>query len=197
VTQDSGQDAVAMAQRRNRGRPSRYRQKIADEICRRLADGEGLKEICRTPGMPHESTVRAWALSNYQGFTAQYERARAIQFERWADEILSIADDSRQDTVVRQLPDGSTERVINHEHINRSRLRIDSRKWLLSKLLPSRFGDRVSAELTGADGGPIRFESVFGPLTELAPDEMAMLQIVLRRRAGVTNDEDAEDGDSA
>jgi hypothetical protein len=196
MTQDSGRDGAITVRRKSHGRPSRYTQKVADEICRRLADGEGLKEICRTLGMPHESTVRAWALTNFQSFTVQYERARAIQFERWADEILSIADDSRQDTVVRQLPDGSTERAVNHEHINRSRLRIDSRKWLLSKLLPSRFGDRVSAELTGADGGPIRFESVFGPLTELAPDEMAMLQVVLRRRAGMTNDKDAEDGNS-
>ena len=193
---DQTDGSAGPASKKRAGRPSRYTQEFADEVCRRLADGEGLKEICRTPGMPSEAAVRSWALNDYQGFAAPYEQARQIQFHRWADEILSIADDRRQDISLRQLPDGTTERVVNHEHINRSRLKIDSRKWLLSKLLPSKFGDRVAAELTGADGGPIRIENALAPLGNLTTDELMLLQQILRRRAGVESEE-ADNGDDA
>jgi hypothetical protein len=74
---------------------------------------------------------------NFGGFSARYARARAIQYDRWADEILTIADDASGDLIQRLGKDGSTERVVDHENIQRSRLRCDSRKWLLSKLLPS------------------------------------------------------------
>jgi hypothetical protein len=181
--------SAGQASKKRAGRPSRYTQEIADEICRRLADGEGLKEICRTPGMPSEAAVRSWALNDYQDFAAPYEQARQIQFHRWADEILSIADDSRQDISLRQLPDGTTARVVDHEHINRSRLKIDSRKWLLSKLLPSKFGDRVATELTGAGGRAIRIENVLAPLADLTTDELILLQQILRRRAGIESEE--------
>ena len=188
--------AVPALRKNKRGRPTRHTLKIAAEICRRLADGQSLREICRSEGMPPESTVRRWALEDVKGFAALYARARAIQFERWADEILNIADDSSRDVVIRHLPDGTTERVINHDHINRSRLRIDSRKWLLSKLLPSRFGDRLSAELSGPGGGAIQIENALAPLARLSAEELALLQQVLRRRAGVENEDADNDGGS-
>jgi hypothetical protein len=86
--------------------------------------------------------------------------------------------------------------LVDHEHINRSRLKIDSRKWLLSKLLPSKFGDRVAAELTGADGRAIRIENALAPLADLTTDELILLQQILRRRAGVESEE-ADNADDA
>lgn len=115
------------------------------------------------------------------------ERARQIQFHRWADEILTIADDSSQDVVIRQLPDGTTERVVNHEHINRSKLRIDSRKWVLSKLLPSKFGDRVASELTGANGGPIKTEQSFD-FKQFPDEDLWTLREILKRRAAAEDE---------
>lgn len=135
------------------GRPTAYTSEIAETICNRLAAGESLRAICETEGMPDESTVRAWAIENREGFSPHYARAREVQFERWADEILEIADDGSRDTVVNA--DGVE--IVNHDHINRSRLRVDTRKWLLSKLLPKKFGDKVQNEHVGEGGGPITF----------------------------------------
>ena len=116
------------------------------------------------------------------------EGARQIQFHRWADEILTIADDSSQDVVIRQLPDGTTERVVNHEHINRSKLRIDSRKWILGKLLPSKFGDRVASELTSANGGSIKTEQSFVDFKRFSDEDLWTLREILKRRAAAEDE---------
>ena len=66
--------------------------------------------------------------------------------QHWADEILEIADDATNDWMGRQRRDGVTEIVLNRDHVERSKQRIDARKWLLSKALPKVYGDRQSVE---------------------------------------------------
>ena len=124
----------------SRGRPSAYSEKIAAEVCERLAAGESLRAICRDGHMPPESTIRGWAIEDYSGFSARYARAREIQTERYAEEILQIADADYTG------PDGTTDNAL----IQQARLRVDSRKWLLSKMLPKRYGDRVGIDSTGS-----------------------------------------------
>lgn len=145
-----------MAQRKEKkGRPTLYTADLATEICRRMIDGESLRQICEANGMPHESTVRLWAVEDREGFSTHYTRAREAQLDYWADEILDIADDGTNDWVERKGKDGQTFETVNADHINRSRLRIDTRKWLMSKLAPKKYGDRVTNELVGKDDGPI------------------------------------------
>lgn len=84
----------------------------------------------------------------------QYARARAVQSEHMAEEILAIADNGQNDWMERNGED-SPGWTLNGEHIQRSRLRVDSRKWLMSKLAPKKYGERVTQEMTGKDGGPI------------------------------------------
>lgn len=122
-------------------------------ICERMACGESLSQICRSPEMPDRKTVYRWRLEN-EAFAKLYERARTILHEHWADEIIDISDDSRNDWVTREMRNGGTEKVVDHDHINRSRLMVDSRKWLLSKLRPE-YGEKVRQEVTGKDGGPV------------------------------------------
>ena len=134
--------AEAPPARKPRIRPT-YSPAIAEEICRRLAEGEGLRAICRDEHMPTESTVRGWYVDDYQGFAAQYARARDIGLEVMAEETIEIADDSGLDVVMTEngpRPDG--------EAINRAKLRVDTRKWLLSKLAPKRYGDRLQVDAT-------------------------------------------------
>jgi Bacteriophage Sf6, terminase small subunit-like len=88
-----------------------------------------------------------------EAFSQQYARAKQRQADRFAEELLEIADEGRNDWIERELPGGSTLRVADHEHIQRSRLRVDTRKWLMSKMLPKKYGDSVA--LTGAEGGPL------------------------------------------
>jgi hypothetical protein len=98
--------------------------------------------------MPEGPTVRNWALDNKEGFFPQYARAREIQAYAVADELLEIADDGRNDWMERN---GGCE--LNGEHVQRSRLRIDARKWHLSKILPKVYGDRPAEDTKDEDGG--------------------------------------------
>ena len=114
-----------------KGRPTRHTQAIAEIICERLALGESLRSICNDESMPVESTVRAWALDDREGFYAQYVRARNIALDIMADEIIEIAD--------------------GQEDAQTKRIRFDARRWYLSKLAPKRYGERQQIDHTTTD----------------------------------------------
>lgn len=135
------------------GRPSDYSLEIAAAICARLCVGESLRTICRDEDMPACSTVFKW-LALHSAFAEQYARAREAQAEAIFEDILDIADDARNDWMERRGEEDSGWQV-NGEHIQRSRLRIDARKWMAGKLAPKKYGERAALELTGKDGGPI------------------------------------------
>lgn len=129
----------------NIGRPSSYSAEVVGTICTRLVEGQSLREICRDPEMPNASTVFVW-LGKYPDFAEQYARAREAQAEALFDDILEICDDSTNDWVDRQTESGETIRVVDHEHINRSKLRVDARKWMASKLAPKKYADKVELQ---------------------------------------------------
>ena len=139
-------------EKRKRGRPGRYTQALCARICERLADGESLNSICKDEGMPHERTVRSWALDPVHPFSPNYARAREAGFHRLADELLDISDDGRNDWIERENRSGETYIALNEEAVARSRMRLDTRKWLLSKCLPKTFGDKVQHTGEGGDG---------------------------------------------
>jgi len=104
-------------------------------------------------GNARRSTVHLW-LANIEGFSDQYARACEIRADVYADQILEIADDASRDWVTKKNPDGSTYQVFDGEHVQRARLRIDSRKWLMSKMAPKKYGDPI--ELGGNSDAPIQ-----------------------------------------
>jgi hypothetical protein len=122
-----------------------YSTVIADEVCALVAEGKSLRQITELPGMPSRRAVQYW-LTRFPDFKEKYECAMMLCAEFWAHEIIEISDDSAGDYVITE--DGR--RVVDHENINRSRLKVDSRKWLLSKLLPKRYGDRIQADMNVA-----------------------------------------------
>lgn len=132
------------------GRPSSYTKEIADEIVSRMADGQTLRQICRDEHMPPASTVRGWVVDDREGFSERYVRARNMCVESWADDLIEIGDDARNDWMQRNGGEDDQSWTVNGEHISRSKLRSDNRKWLLSKLKPERYGDKV--QHTGGDG---------------------------------------------
>ncbi len=135
-----------------KGRPSLYTEALAAKICKRLAEGKSLRSICRDDAMPAISTVMGWLFDgDHDEFSEQYARAREAQAEVRADEIVDIADDDTNDFTADK--DGKL--VADHEHIQRSRLRVDARKWIAAKLLPKRYGDKL--QHTGEGGGPVTF----------------------------------------
>jgi hypothetical protein len=124
------------------GRVSIYNAELAERILEQLREGHLLIDICAEPGMPAPRTIRDWAMVDREGFAARYDRARELGFHAMAEQMVAIADDGRNDWIVRRREDGTAEVMIDHEHVGRSRLRIKTRQWLLSKMLPCLYGDR-------------------------------------------------------
>ncbi len=130
------------------GRPSVMTPEIMESICLRTAEGESQRSICRDPDMPCKPTLRR-ALDKDSAFAARYAVAREGLYQGWAEEILEIADDSTTDYILKTGRNGHEYEAADQEHIQRSRLRVDARKWLLSKLLPQTYGDKVEHEYGG------------------------------------------------
>ena len=126
--------------RRPRGRPVTFNADVADEILLRIAEGESLLSVCRSPGMPPHSTVCGWVVDDREGFADRYARARRLCAERWSAEVLALADESPAVS-----PDGR----VDSAAVQHQRLRVDARKWLLSKIVPRVYGDRVAVDHAG------------------------------------------------
>jgi hypothetical protein len=100
--------------------------------------------------MPSSSTIFRWLLDETKKtFWEQYEKARNIQAEHMFEQLLDIADDGTNDWMERETANGGTYTVLNNEAIGRSRLRVDTRKWYLSKVLPKKFGEKVDVTSGG------------------------------------------------
>jgi len=141
------------------GRPSEFSQDMADQICERIADGESLRQICESEGFPSKSAVFRWLGVNTV-FRDQYARAHEEQADTYADEIIAIADDSANDYGFKEGEDASgasAKPVFLAENVQRSKLRVDARKWKASKLNAKKYGDKITNEMTGADGAPLNF----------------------------------------
>lgn len=141
------------------GRPSSYTEETANRICERIMGGESLLKICRDDNMPSRGAVYLWLAEN-AAFMNKYAHARDVQADHFADEMIEIADDGTGDLITKTNKDGTEYETVDQEHINRSRLRVDTRKWLAARMAPKKYGDRVMNEHTGKDGGPIKSISV-------------------------------------
>jgi cell division protein YceG involved in septum cleavage len=121
----------------------------AERICALLIEGYTLRQIARELGFRSASAIVNWANEDAT-FRERYARAMELRCERMAEEILEISDNGSNDWMEREgliVPD--------HENVQRSRLRVDSRKWLLSKMMPKKYGDRVTTEVTGDPNAPL------------------------------------------
>lgn len=142
-------------------RPTDYTPEIAEEICDVVAENaKGLKPLCEAnPHWPRLRTIRRWIREN-EDFRHMYARAKEDQADLMADEIIEISDDTTHDTLIKQDRDGNDYEACNSEWINRSRLRVDSRKWLASKLRPKQYGEKVVNEHSGLNGAPIEYANL-------------------------------------
>jgi hypothetical protein len=133
--------------RRKPGPTSSYKRNIAEKICARISSGESLRSICSDVDMPGRSTVMKWLVEPQRDdFRAAYDLARQMWADHVFDECFEIADDATNDYMDRNK-DGGVSRQANTENIQRSRLRIDTRKWALGKMAPTRFGQSRTIKL--------------------------------------------------
>lgn len=136
------------------GRPSDYNDALVDLFCERIATSErGVCRICdEDDDMPHEATIYRW-LAKHPSFREKYARAKEMQALPIVERMRDVAADGRNDWMQRLAFKGANPSWEPcGEHINRSRLRVDTDKWLLSKLLPKQYGDRQQVDLTVTEG---------------------------------------------
>ena len=138
---------------------------VINAICDAIAKGESLRTICSWYGMPSRITVHNW-LKEDEEFQIKYSDAHDMQADFYAEQIIDIADDSINDYRV----DEKRGLVLNQEHVQRSKLRIDARKWVASKLKPKKYGDKVQTDIT-SNGKPIKNEYHIHPVTTAANGE--------------------------
>jgi hypothetical protein len=124
------------------GRPTLYTEELATFICAEIASGEKVSDICKAESMPSQRSVYTW-LARYPEFSQQYAKAQADRTHAMAEEIMDIADDGRNDWMERNHGD-NVGWVANGEALQRSRLRVDTRKWLMSKMQPKKYGDSLN-----------------------------------------------------
>lgn len=130
------------------GRPSDYSPEIALEICEKLADGMSLRAICRDEGMPSKGTIFRWLEAN-PSFQDQYARARDVQADSLADDIIDIADTPLMG--VKTETKGDEVKTIEGDMIEHRRLQVDARKWVAAKLKPKKYGTTVTNQNQALD----------------------------------------------
>jgi hypothetical protein len=146
------------------GKQSSYDPEKARIICEQLSEGIPLREICRQEGMPAWRTVYDWMYQD-DDLSAAIAHARDVGYDHIAEECLAIADDANNDWMERRNEEGQTIGwQLNGEHVQRSKLRIETRLKLLAKFNPKRYGDAI--KLSGDKDNPLRME------TELKAKEM-------------------------
>lgn len=124
------------------GRPTIYTEELGTKICERIAQSESVRSICKDEDMPSAASIFNWLLDGqHQTFLEQYETARNIQAELLFEELLEIADESQEIIVGDDKSDGA--------RVQANRLRVDARKWYLSKVLPKKFGDKLDLTSDG------------------------------------------------
>lgn len=156
---------------RPRGRPTRYRPELGDEICRRIAEGASLRTICAETEMPDMSTVLRWVREDRESFRKHYAEATEARAHALVEEIITLADSADPDNVQVQ------------------RLRVDTRKWFAGKVLPKLYGDRLQADLQHLDrygnpADPAAINAAVLAFEKLSDDELDVL-IALYRKMGV------------
>jgi hypothetical protein len=118
------------------------REEVQREICHRVTLGQSLASICTEDKLlPDYGTVLDW-LHKDEAFGNAYQRAVRARADVLFEETLSIADDARNDWMARNDPNNPGW-IANGEHIQRSRLRVETRKWAASKLNPHRYGEKI------------------------------------------------------
>jgi hypothetical protein len=152
--------------------------KITDEIfyeiCERMVDGESVRTICKDDHMPTVSGILKFLSSN-PTHVEQYTRAMQMRADAMFEEILDISDDGSNDYMLRNADD-PTSIVLNGEHVQRSKLRVDSRKWALGRMNPKKYGEKTF--IGGVEDAPVKVQNTID-VSNLSLEELETLEKVL------------------
>ncbi|UZA25345.1 hypothetical protein LP117_02455 [Moraxella bovis] len=105
------------------GRPTIYSEELVAEFLYRIAKGRSVASVCQDDDMPHRATIYEWLAQNGD-FSDRYARASEQRADHYFDEMLDIAD--------KALP----------EEVQKAKLQIDTRKWVLARMNPKKYSDK-------------------------------------------------------
>lgn len=151
------------------GRPTTYTPEIAAKVCAHIAGGKSLRSTARVEGMPALSSLTKW-LREHEEFSAQYATATAERADHIFEEMLEIANTPivGEQVTTKQVysADGVPMAVsevtkVRREMVEHRKLQIDTRKWILARMAPRKYGDRVTTEVGGIGGGEIIFKTIY------------------------------------
>lgn len=137
------------------GRPTKFTPELGLSICSHLSEGMSLRTVCGLDGMPDKSTVFRWLSPSNKtpeliDFRDQYARAKQEAADAMAEDLIDIADDGTNDWI--EMYDKEGNQIgwkLNQEHVQRSKLRVDTRKWLMAKMKPKKYGDKLDLTTDG------------------------------------------------
>jgi hypothetical protein len=172
------------------------REVVSAQICEELKLGRSLESICKAEGMPSVATFLEWVNKDPSGVGKDYAHAREIGYALLADEIVALSDKTHEWVTVQKLdPQGDPMfdekgepllkqmlMPLNSDVIAHKRVQIDTRKWMLSKMLPKVYGDKITQEHTGSNGGPIALAAV--DLKNLSDAELENMSRLLAKAGG-------------
>lgn len=129
------------------GRPTDYSLELAAKICEEISFGNSLRSICRRDDMPVASTVFRW-IHEKKDFKEQYDISIEERTTALGEDLLDIADDGHNDWMQKRYGE-DVSWITNGEALQRSRLRVDTRKWIMSKMRPQKYGDKLDVTSDG------------------------------------------------
>ena len=114
-----------------------------EAICKEIETSSlGLGKICEKNGFSRYVALNH--MRENEQAANRYARAKELQMDYLAEEIIQISDDSSNDTISTEKGD-----IENKEWVNRSKLKVDTRKWLMSKLAAKKYGDKIDVTSGG------------------------------------------------
>ncbi|GBQ90885.1 terminase small subunit-like protein [Gluconobacter albidus] len=123
------------------GRPSIFTQELWDRVLCLIEEGQTIRDIAAMADMPAWDTIRRW-IRNDETLSSQYRRAREEATDAMEAEILADA------------------RTVNADNASAIKVRADIIRWAMSRRAPKKYGDKITQEHTGADGGPLEFTEI-------------------------------------
>lgn len=143
VKEEMAAQGLQHEQDRKPGKEFTYTREVFENIIARVATGESVRSICKDEGMPSRDTFFVW-LYRDPSLADQYAHAKAISAYADEDELNEISDDGTNDWMEKRNKDGEIVGwQLNGEAVQRSRLRVETRRWLMERRMPTRFGQKV------------------------------------------------------
>lgn len=106
-----------------------------------VVNGKSLRTVLKMDSMPDITTFYIW-IEKDEEKSKQYARAIKMRADLLFDEMLDIADDSSNDFIDQDLGDGLITQKFDHEHVQRSKLRVDTRKWVIERMNAKKYNDK-------------------------------------------------------